>query len=388
MSKVRRICVVTGSRAEYGLLQWLMEEIKSSGELELCVVATGMHLSPEFGSTYRQIERNGFVIDRKVEMLLSSDSPSGISKSMGLGLIGFSDAYEDLKPDLVVVLGDRFEIFSAAVAALVSCIPIAHIHGGEVTEGAFDDALRHSITKMSSLHFVATEQYRRRVVQLGESPDRVFNVGALGVGNIRRFDLLSREEFENSISFKLAQKNLLVTFHPVTLEPNAAEEQFKGLLSALDRLEDTNLIFTKANADTGGRVVNELIDEYVGSHSIRAVAFASLGQLRYLSALKYVDGVIGNSSSGMIEAPSFKIGTVNVGDRQKGRIRADSVIDCDVGADDILRAIKRLYSLDFQARLLDASNPYGDGDVAGKIVEVIRSTSLPEMTKKPFIDIP
>jgi len=316
--KPRTICIVTGTRAEYGLLYWLMKEIQVDPDLKLQIIATGMHLSPEFGLTYRQIEKEGFKIDRKIEMLLSSDTPTGISKSMGLGMIGFSEAYVDLKPDIIVLLGDRFEIFSAASAAMIARIPIAHLHGGESTEGAFDEAIRHSITKMSHLHFTATEEYRRRVVQLGESPDRVFNVGGLGIDNIKKLKLMSREEFENSIDFKLSSKNLMITFHPVTLEHATSREQFQNLLNALDELHDTRFIFTKPNADTEGRVIIKMIDDYVSRNKYEAISFVNLGQLRYLSAMQFIDGVVGNSSSGLAGGPTFKIGTINIGDRQRG----------------------------------------------------------------------
>jgi GDP/UDP-N,N'-diacetylbacillosamine 2-epimerase (hydrolysing) len=287
-----------------------------------------MHLSPEFGLTYKEIEKE-FKINKKIEMLLSSDTSVGISKSMGLAQISFAESYDELKPDIVIVLGDRYEIFSATSAAMIARIPIAHIHGGEKTEGAFDESISHSITKMSHLHFTATEEYKNRVIQLGEHPSRVFNVGGMGIENIKRLKLLSKDEFEKSIEFKLNIKNILVTFHPVTLENSTAKEQFQELLDAIDELEDTNIIFTKANSDTDGRVINQMIDEYVTKNSHKSIVFTSLGQLRYLSALQYVDAVVGNSSSGLAEAPSFKIGTINIGDRQKGRIKASSVIDCE-----------------------------------------------------------
>jgi GDP/UDP-N,N'-diacetylbacillosamine 2-epimerase (hydrolysing) len=380
----RKICIVTGTRAEYCLLYWLMKKIQEDSELELQIIATGMHLSPEFGLTYRQIEKDGFKIDKKIEMLLSSDTPIGITKSMGLGMISFAEAYADLKSDIVVVLGDRFEIFSAASAAMIARIPIAHLHGGETTEGAFDEAIRHSITKMSHLHFTAAEEYKRRIVQLGEDPARVFNVGGLGIDNIRKLKLMSREEFEDSISFKLDLKNLLVTFHPVTLEHATAGGQFKNLLNALDELQDTKFIFTKPNADTEGRLIVKLIDDYVSRNSHNATAFVSLGQLRYLSALKFVDACVGNSSSGLAEAPTFKIGTINIGDRQRGRLKADSVIDCKPNKDSIVSAIKNLYSKEFQDKLKDVKNPYGDGGAAEKIKEVLKGDDLTDILKKKF----
>jgi GDP/UDP-N,N'-diacetylbacillosamine 2-epimerase (hydrolysing) len=382
----RKICVVTGTRAEYGLLYWLMKEIQGIETLELQIITTGMHLSTEFGLTYQQIEKDGFTIDKKVEMLLSSDSEVGISKSMGLGLIGFADALNDLNPDLLVVLGDRFEIFVAAIAATVAKIPIAHLHGGETTEGAFDEAFRHSITKMSHLHFTAAEEYRNRVVQLGEHPSRVFNVGAIGIDNIIRLALLSKEAFEESIHFKLGKKNLLVTFHPVTLESETAKDQFEKLLTVLDQLEETHIIFTKANADTDGRIINEMIDEYVAVHPQNTVVFTSLGQLRYLSSMQYMDAVVGNSSSGLAEAPSFKIGTINIGDRQKGRIRADSVINCDPTINSIAAALDVLYSSEFRETVKQVTNPYGEGGTTGKIIEILRTYPLIEILKKRFHD--
>jgi GDP/UDP-N,N'-diacetylbacillosamine 2-epimerase (hydrolysing) len=382
----RKICVVTGTRAEYGLLYWLMKEIESDNELELQIIATGMHLSPEFGLTYKEIEKD-FKIDKKIEMLLSSDTSIGISKSMGLAQISFAEAFEDLKPDIIVVLGDRYEIFSAVSVAMISRIPIAHLHGGETTEGAFDEAIRHSITKMSHLHFTATQEYKNRVIQLGEHPNRVFNVGGMGIENIKRLKLLTKEEFENSIDFKLNKKNILVTFHPVTLENSTAEEQFQELLDAIDELEETNIIFTKANSDTDGRIINQMIDEYVSKNSHKSIGFTSLGQLRYLSALQYVDAVVGNSSSGLTEAPSFKIGTINIGDRQKGRIKAKSVIDSKANKTSILKSFSKLYSKEFQELLIELENPYGDGIASRKIIKIIKNEDLKNILKKSFYDL-
>lgn len=383
---MRKICVVTGTRAEYGLLYRLMKEIQADQDLELQIIVTGMHLSPEFGLTYKEIEKE-FLINKKIEMLLSSDTSIGISKSMGLAQISFAEAYSELCPDIIVVLGDRFEIFSAASAAMIARIPIAHIHGGETTEGAFDEAIRHSITKMSHLHFAATEEYRRRIIQLGEQPDRVFNFGAPGLDNICDMRPLTRDEFEQAIGFELGRNNLLVTFHPVTLEKDTAGEQFQQLLLALDALEDTRVIFTKANADINGRAINSMIDEYVAGNPGKAVAFASMGQLRYLSALRYVDAVVGNSSSGLIEAPSFRIGTINIGDRQKGRIKASSVIDCLPLRNEITKAIRRLYSTEFRESLRGVTNPYGTGGSSKKIAGVLRTMSLTSLLKKQFNDL-
>ncbi|MEA3315598.1 MAG: UDP-N-acetylglucosamine 2-epimerase [Campylobacterota bacterium] len=386
MKNKRKICIVTGTRAEYGLLYWLLKEIKEDKELELQIIATGMHLSPEFGLTYKEIEKD-FKIDKKIEILLSSDTPIAISKSMGLAQISFCEAYEELKPDILVVLGDRYEIFSAVSSAMISRIPIAHLHGGETTQGAFDESIRHSITKMSHLHFTATKKYKKRVIQLGEQPKSVFNVGGMGIENIKRLKLLNKEEFEKSIDFKLNKKNILVTFHPVTLENSTAKEQFQELLDAIDELQDTNIIFTKANSDTNGRVINKMCDEYVSKNSHKSVVFTSLGQIRYLSALQYIDAVVGNSSSGLAETPSFKIGTINIGDRQKGRIKAKSVIDSKEDKKSILNAFNILYSKDFQKTLKDVKNPYGDGCASKKIIKELKRVDLNNILKKKFFDI-
>lgn len=384
---MRKICVVTGSRAEYGLLYWLMREIQDDPDLLLQLVVTGMHLSPEFGLTYQQIEADGFTIDAKVEMLLSSDTPAGLTKSMGLGLIGFADVFERLKPDIVVILGDRFEMMVVAQAAMVANIPIAHLHGGESTEGAFDEAIRHSITKMSHLHFTSTEKYRERVIQLGEQPDRVFNVGAIGLDNIHKLQLLNREQLEEAIGFQLGERCFLVTYHPVTLSSRDSRRQMEQLLLALDHFRQVNIIFTKPNADTDGRIIAELIDEYVTRNSRRAISFVSMGQLRYLSALRYVDAVIGNSSSGIIEAPAFKKPTVNIGPRQQGRIKSPSVIDCGETADEIIAAINLALSEEFQSRISSSESPYGDGNSAPRIKEVLKTFRLEGILHKTFYDL-
>jgi len=386
MKNKRKICVITGTRAEYGLLYWLMKEIKKNKDLKLQVIATGMHLSPEFGLTYKEIEKD-FKIDKKIEMLLSSDTSIGISKSMGLAQISFSEAYEELKPDIIIVLGDRYEIFSAVSSAMIAKIPIVHLHGGETTKGAFDESIRHSITKMSHLHFTATKEYKKRVIQLGENPKRVFNVGGMGIENIKRLKLLNKEKFEKSIGFKLNQKNILVTFHPVTLENSTAKEQFQNLLDAIDELKDTNIIFTKANSDTDGRVINQMIDNYVSVNSDKSIEFTSMGQLRYLSALQFIDAVVGNSSSGLIEAPSFKIGTINIGDRQKGRIKSKSVIDSKENKKSILDSFNKLYSNEFKDILKTVKNPYGDGCASKKIIKELKKVNLDNILKKKFFDI-
>ena len=383
----RKICVVTGTRAEYGLLRWVMEGIRQAPGLDLQIVVTGMHLSPEFGLTYREIEEDGFTIDKKVEMILSSDTPTAISKSMGLGLIGFGEVLHQLQPDIMLILGDRFELFSAAVAALVAQIPIAHLHGGESTEGAFDEAIRHSITKMSHLHFVAAEEYRKRVIQLGEHPERVFLVGGLGIDNIKKLNLLDRSALETSIDFNLGAKNLLITFHPVTLEKQTSTKQMGELLAVLNTLDDTHLIFTMPNADTDGRVIIDIINKFVAEHP-NARAYTSLGQLRYLSCIQYVDGVIGNSSSGLLEVPSFAKGTINIGDRQGGRLKANSVIDCSPDKNSITSAIEKLYSNTFQTILKTVENPYGTGGASKKIVETLEEISMDNVLKKCFFDLP
>lgn len=383
----RKICVITGTRAEYGLLRWVMQGIKEDNELTLQVIVTGMHLSPEFGLTYREIEQDGFQIDRKVEMLTSSDTSVGIAKSMGLGLIGFADALSELSPDLIVVLGDRFEIFAAVSTALVARIPVAHLHGGEATEGAFDEALRHSITKMSHLHFVAAAEYRQRVIQLGEQPERVFLVGGLGIDNIKRLKLLDRAELEASLDFKLGQKNLLITFHPVTLEKATAADQMAELLAALAELKDTRLIFTLPNADTDGRVLIKMVEQFVAQHH-NARAYTSLGQLRYLSCIAHVDGVVGNSSSGLLEVPSFKKGTINIGDRQRGRMQAASVINCEPARQSISAALGWLYNPKFKASLSQVRNPYGEGGASEKVVETIKQCEIDCIAKKAFYDLP
>lgn len=381
----RKICVITGTRAEYGLLRWVMQGIKDDPELTLQIVVTGMHLSPEFGLTYREIEQDGYSIDRKVEMLTSSDTPAGIAKSMGLGLIGFADALNELRPDLIVVLGDRFEIFAAVATALVARIPVAHLHGGEATEGLIDESIRHSITKMSHLHFVAAEDYRQRVIQLGEQPERVFMVGGLGVDNIKRLKLFDRAELEALLDFQFGAKSLLITFHPVTLETSTAEDQMAELLAALAELKDTQLIFTMPNADTDGRTLIKMVQKFV-AQNFNARAYKSLGQLQYLSCIAQVDGVVGNSSSGLAEVPSFKKGTINIGDRQRGRLQAASVINCKPTRQSIEGALKTLYSEDFQATLNQTLNPYGEGGACEKIVASIKSAALEDILKKRFYD--
>lgn len=381
---MRKICVVTGSRAEYGLLSGLMRAIMEDSELELQVIATNMHLSPEFGLTYRNIEEDGFFINKKVEMLLSSDTANATAKSVGLGFIGFADAYEDLKPDMIVVLGDRYEIISAVSTALFYKIPVAHLHGGEITEGAYDDCIRHSITKMSHLHFTSTEEYRQRVIQLGEEPNRVFNVGALGIENIKKVPLMSKEELETTLDgFSFGDKALLVTYHPVTLGDSAAEEQIKNLLAALDEYPEYKVIFTLPNSDTDGRVIIKLINEYVAKHSDRAVAHPSLGLRRYLSALQFVKAVVGNSSSGIIEVPSFGIPTLNIGDRQRGRLAAESVVNCGTSKEDILASLEKIVNVEPK----DIHNPYEGKNTTADILQVLKTYPLEGLIQKSFYNL-
>lgn len=385
---MKKVCVITGTRAEYGLLRPLIKRINEDDEMQLQLIATGMHLSPEFGLTYKEIESDGFTIDEKIEMLLSSDTPVGISKSMGLAMIGFADAYNRLSPDMIVVLGDRYEIFAAASAATVARIPIAHLHGGETTEGVLDEAFRHSITKMSYLHFTSTEEYRKRVIQLGESPDRVFCVGAIGIESIKRLKLLDKNQLEEDLKFEFGDKNALVTFHPVTLEESTSKEQFQELLNALDRFIDLKIIFTKSNSDTDGRIINSMIDKYVEKNKNRAAAFTSMGQLRYLSAMRNVDLVIGNSSSGIIEAPSFNIPTINIGDRQKGRLQGKTVINCKPLEIEIYKAIELGLSDNFKGNIKNSENPYGNGRVSEKVLSILKVFLDKEIElKKIFYDL-
>lgn len=383
---MRKICVITGTRAEFGLLRPLITLIAKDEELQLQLIATGMHLSPEFGYTLDEIIAAGFVVDKKVECLLSSDSSVGISKSMALAISGFADALETLQPDLVVVLGDRTEILGAVIAAGMANIPIAHLHGGETTEGAYDEAIRHSITKFSHLHFTSTEAYRKRVIQLGEQPEMVFNVGAIGLDAIKNLKLLNKEEFEKSIGFKLKKRNVLITYHPVTLEKEAPIQTFENILQALDQLSETGLIFTHANSDKNGRVINKMITEYVDIHKEKAVAFKSLGQLRYLSALQFVDFVIGNSSSGILEVPAFYIPTINIGDRQKGRICNESVINSNNSLEDIEKSITFALNKQFRETIQQQEMLYGNGTVAEKILKVIKEHPVIPL-KKTFYDI-
>jgi UDP-N-acetylglucosamine 2-epimerase (non-hydrolysing)/GDP/UDP-N,N'-diacetylbacillosamine 2-epimerase (hydrolysing) len=385
---MRKICVVTGTRAEYGLLSRLIRMIDESDKTQLQLIATNMHLSPKYGNTYLEIEKDGFTIDKKIPILEEGkDDANATLKSMAKALSGFADAYDELKPDMVVVLGDRYEILAAATAALIGRIPIAHIHGGEITEGAYDDAIRHSVTKMSHLHFASTEDYRRRIIQLGEQPNTVWNVGAIGVENIKKLPLLSKEEIEDSVHFKLDEKTLLATYHPVTLGNHTAEHDIKEFIAALEERKDLRIVFTMPNSDTGAQAIVDAINDFVTNNSDRAVAYKSLGIKRYLSVMKYVGAVVGNSSSGLVEVPSFGIPTLNIGDRQKGRIAAESVYNCETDTDSILKGLDVIMSLGFKQMAKQILNPYDKEGTAQTIVDVISSYPLEELKQKHFYDI-
>lgn len=383
----RRVCVISGSRADYGPLKPLLYLLNKDKDIRLQLVVTGSHLSSRFGLTYKEIEKDGFAIDAKIGISLISDSPQGIARSTGIAIAKLSDIYAKLRPDIIVVLGDRFEIFGAAAAACIKRVPIAHISGGEITEGSIDDVFRHCITKMSHLHFTALETYRRRVIQLGESPDRVFKVGEIGLDGIRKVNFVSKKDLEAKMKFRFHRRNLLITFHPATAGAGVPERQFANLLRALKEQKDTGMIFTKANADEGGAAINKLIYRYVRMHRPDAAVFASLGRTVYLSAMRCVDAVVGNSSSGLLEAPSLRIGTINIGDRQSGRIRAESVIDCEPAFNSIRRSFKRLYSKAYRDMLKRVKNPYEGNMSPEKVLRVLKICDLAELRKKKFYDI-
>jgi len=385
---MRKVCVFTGTRAEFGLLHGVMQGIQDSPNLILQIIATGTHLSPEFGMTIQEIRDYGFEPDETVEILLSGDTPTAVCKSMGLALIGYGESIQRLQSDIVVLLGDRFETFCMAAAAQVCRVPVAHSYGGETTERVVDEAFRHSITKMSHLHFASCEAYRQRIIQLGESPDRVFNVGALGVENIHRTPLMSREGLAKSIEFTLNCPYFLVTFHPVTLEQSTAKTQIQALLAALENFPDCKVIFTKANADTEGRIINYLIDDYVAEHPGKAIAFTSMGTHRYLSAMKHAGAVVGNSSSGIIEAPTFKVPTVNIGNRQMGRVQAPSIINCESEIDSILNGIVTALSPAFIASMSGMVNSYDRRNTCSTIVGLLKNFGLEGIINKSFYDLP
>ncbi|MDR2951400.1 MAG: UDP-N-acetylglucosamine 2-epimerase [Prevotella sp.] len=383
---MRKICVITGTRAEYGILSHLMQLIQSSTTLKLQIIATNMHLSPQFGLTYKEIENDGFFIDKKVQMLLSADTANATVKSVGLATIGFADAFEELQPDLILILGDRYEMLATATAALLYKIPVAHLHGGEITEGAYDDAIRHAITKLSHLHFTSTEEYRKRVIQLGENPDRVFNVGALGVENVLNTPLMRKTELETSMSFNLGEKCLLVTFHPVTLESSSSLKQFQDLLAVLEEYTDYKIVFTMPNSDTEGHSIMTLIDDFVQNHN-NSISYTSLGKLRYLSLLQFVDAVVGNSSSGIIEVPSMGIPTLNIGNRQKGRIQGAGIINCEPDYASIKEGMTKVLSPEIKEIAKKRINPYMKEGTSSTILNILQEINLDRMVNKTFYDL-
>lgn len=381
----KKVTVFTGTRAEYGLLYWLLKDIQSDKELSLQLLVSGMHLSPEFGETYRQIEKDGFKIDEKIEILLSSDSAVGTAKSMGLGVLGFADALSRLSPDVLVILGDRFEALAAAQTAMILRIPVVHLHGGEITEGAYDDAIRHAITKLSYLHATSTEEYRQRVIQLGEAPERVFNVGAIGLDHLNRGTFMSVEELAASLQFPLQKPYLVVTYHPVTLADEEPTASFNALLEALDKYPDVQVILTYPNADDGGRKIIPLLEAYAAKQPQRVLAIPSLGQVRYLSAIKHAAAVVGNSSSGIIEVPSLDVPTVNIGMRQKGRLAARSVLHCDATTSAIYAALEVAFSRSYKVADTKVHNPYGQGNASQQVISMLKNLKFTSV--KSFYDV-
>ena len=384
---MKKVCVVTGTRAEYGLLYWLMKEIQHHANMELFIIVTGSHLVEEFGLTYHNIEADGFIINKKIHLVPLDDSPYHIAKAVGLGTTLFSEAYDEIKPDLVVLLGDRYELLSAVQSAMLMQIPIAHIHGGEITEGAIDELIRHAVSKMSHIHFVAAEEYRTRLIHMGEQPSRVFNVGSLGVEGIQRIPLLNKQMLAEQLGINNLNKYFLVTLHPTTLDRKPAHEQLSQLLRALEQFPQYKVIFTKANADTDGRLINQMLANYVNEQSERCYLFDSLGQLKYLSSVKYASAVIGNSSSGILEAPALSIPTVNIGVRQKGRLRTSSILDCDFNVDDIVDTINKALDQTFKDMLVKQKLAYTSEATSKKIVSKINELDIEDLLTKPFYDI-
>ena len=383
----KKFYIITGSRADYGLMQILINKFHKDKDIELKIIATGMHLLSKFGNTYKEILKDGFRIEKKVKILSSSDTPTAISKSTGLGIMRFASLFDIAKPDLLVVLGDRYEIMSAVIAANFHQIPVAHIGGGDTTLGAFDEWIRHSITKMSWLHFVSNPLSKKRVIQLGENPKRVFITGSLGVDRLRHMKLLSKKIIEKKMKFKFNKRNILITYHPVTLEKNTSAIQFKEILLAVSKLKDTKLIFTYPNSDTYGKIVTNMIKKFASLKKYDTVKFSSMGYVNYLSVLKHVDCVLGNSSSGLIEAPSLKIPTINVGDRQEGRLKATSIIDSKPVENLITKSIKKIYSEKFRINLKYTRNPYEYDGTADKIYKIIKNTIIPLELKKFFYNL-
>ena len=386
MNLTKKVCIFTGTRAEYGLLYWLIKDISSHQDLSLQLLVSGMHLSPEFGGTSRIIEEDGFHIDEKIEMLLSSDSPRGTAKSIGVGIIGYADALDRLRPDLIIVLGDRFEALAIAQTAMIMRIPVFHIHGGEITEGAYDDAIRHAITKLSYFHFTSAEVHRRRVIQLGETPERVINVGAIGLDHVNRSELLSKQDLSYSLGFSIDSPFFIVTYHPVTAGDESSVTCFENIIKALNKFQKYKVIISYPNSDDGGRAIIPLIESFSRENRGRILALKSFGHIRYLSALKYCSVVIGNSSSGIIEAPSFQVPTVNVGVRQKGRLAAKSVFNVGTELENIVTGIKNALKAYGSSSLLPIENPYGSGNASKKIIQVIEK--FDSQKSKSFYDYP
>lgn len=386
----KKICVITGTRAEYGLLKNLLKNIKDDNQLELQLIITGMHLSPEFGLTYKIIEKDGFEIKDKIEILLSSDTDNGINKSIGLAMISFSESYSRLKPDMVIVLGDRYEILAATIAAYILKIPIAHISGGDITEGAYDDAFRHSITKMAYLHFPGTESSRKRIIQLGEAKERVFNFGDVGVENITKVKLYSKKELVERLNIGLKKKYFLVVMHSTTLDLLETQNQIKNLMKSLIKFKDYNFIFIKGNSDTNGREINNLIEEFHKKNINRVSIFTSLSIEEYLSLLKNSEGLVGNSSSGIIEAPSLEVLSLNIGERQRGREQASTTINCGISEQEITKGLEELIRRKRKLREEKIENPYKGENTSEKIVETIKEYLFGKKEinlKKKFYDI-
>lgn len=384
---MRKIAVFTGTRAEYGLLYWLLKDIEAAADMQLQLLVSGAHLAPEFGLTVEQIKKDGFAVTEQVDMLLASDSAVATVKSLGLGVMGYGEALARMQPDVLVILGDRYEALGAAQAALLMRIPILHIHGGEITEGAYDDAIRHAISKMSLLHATATESYRQRVIQLGEQPERVVNVGAIGLDHLQRSPFMSVAQLSESLEFDLTNADYAVfTYHPVTLADEPGESTFTAITQALNAYPDLKVVMTYPNADEGGRKLIPLIEQYAREHPARIKVVPSLGQQRYLSAVKHAAVVIGNSSSGIIEVPSFAVPTVNIGARQQGRIAASSVLHCAATSEAITAAIAHALELKHSGQLTKVTNPYGQGNAVDKIMALLRTEHL--STVKTFYDLP
>jgi len=384
---IKNICIVTGSRAEYGLLKPLISRLEKKSKFKVNLVATGMHLSEKYGDTLKEIKNDCFYISQRIDILDDETSPLFVGKSISNGIDKFSNFFNINKPDILIVLGDRFEIFSCCIAAYFLKIPIAHIHGGETTEGAFDEGIRHSITKLSCIHFTSTDEYRNRVIQLGEDPKNVFNVGALFVDAIKDSKLLTKQQLKTEKNIIFGDKNLLVTYHPETLSDQSVKQSFLNLIKVLKKRDDINLIFTSPNADPGNNVIYDLTNDFIKRNNDRAIGFDSLGHLNYISVLQFIDGVIGNSSSGITEAPMFNIGTINIGERQSGRIKGSSIIDCDSNFNSIDLAIDKLYSKDFQRSLKKNQNLYGDGSTAIKIIKILEKFTVKDTMIKKFYDL-